>query len=80
MQANTASGWRSVFYLLIALNTASTLCWYLFYYPPNFTALHKTKTVKYLLANFDYVGLLLFSAGMVLLLAGLNWGGVSLLD
>lgn len=78
MEANTASGWRSCFYLLIALNAVSTLCWYLFYHPPTFNQLHKRKTVGYLLRNFDYIGLLLFSAAMILLLAGLNWGGVRL--
>lgn len=74
--ANTSAGWRACFYLLIALNAASTLCWYLFYYPPNFNQLHATKTAKSLLRDFDYVGLVLFSAGMILLLAGLSWGGV----
>lgn len=34
-------------------------------------------TLKSLVKDFDYVGLLLFSATMVLLLVGLNWGGVS---
>lgn len=28
--------------------------------------------------GFDFIGLILFSAGMILLLMGLNWGGVSL--
>lgn len=38
--------------------------------------LHKGQTAKQLLKTFDYVGLVLFSAGMLLLLMGLNWGGV----
>lgn len=41
--------------------------------------LHRTKKAKHLIMDFDFIGLILFSAGMILLLMGLNWGGVSLL-
>lgn len=40
--------------------------------------LHRTKKAKHLVMDFDFIGLVLFSAGMILLLMGLNWGGVSL--
>lgn len=39
--------------------------------------LHRNKTVKQQLREFDFAGLVLFSTGMVLFLMGLNWGGVS---
>ncbi|KAK6362477.1 hypothetical protein LTS17_012818 [Exophiala oligosperma] len=75
MQNNTAVHWRGCFYYLIALNAVSVLLWYCFYFPPTFQMLHKSKTAKELLKDFDYVGLILFSTGMLLLLMGLNWGG-----
>lgn len=39
--------------------------------------LHRDKTVKQMVLEFDFIGLVLFSAGMILFLIGLNWGGVS---
>lgn len=76
MQNNTSVQWRGCFYYLIALNAVSVLLWYFFYYPPTFHMLHKNQTALQLLKDFDYIGLTLFSAGMLLLLMGLNWGGV----
>ncbi|KAH8691503.1 fungal trichothecene efflux pump [Talaromyces proteolyticus] len=72
---NTSVKWRGCFYYLTALNTVSVLLWFLFYHPPTFNMLHRTKRAKQLILGFDFVGLLLFSAGMILLLMGLNWGG-----
>jgi hypothetical protein len=59
------------------MNALSVLLWFLFYHPPTFSLLHRTKGAKQLIMGFDFVGLFLFSTGMILLLMGLNWGGVS---
>ncbi|KAF2502483.1 MFS general substrate transporter [Lophium mytilinum] len=68
-------GWRGVFYVLIALNVVSTLCWVLFYRPPTFNMKHgkgrKTQFVK----DFDYIGTFVGVLGLILLLMGLSWGG-----
>ncbi|CRG89117.1 putative transporter C3H1,06c [Talaromyces islandicus] len=75
IQNNTSMKWRGCFYYLIAMNALSVLLWFLFYHPPTFNLLHRTKGPKQLIMGFDFVGFFLFSAGMILLLVGLNWGG-----
>ncbi|CAG8898848.1 unnamed protein product [Penicillium egyptiacum] len=75
IQHNTAVQWRGCFYYLIGLNALSVALWFFFYHPPSFHMLHRHKTVKQMLREFDFVGLVLFSAGMTLFLIGLNWGG-----
>ncbi len=48
---------------------------YLFYHPPTFHMLHRTKMAKDILLHFDWIGLLLYTAGTTILLMGLSWGG-----
>jgi len=71
----SALGWRSIFWLLTALNGGSMICWFIFYHPPTFQdkygAVGRMKLVK----NFDYVGAFLYAVGLVLFLLGLSWGG-----
>ena len=69
--------WRGCFYYLTGLNALSVALWFFFYHPPSFHMLHRDKTVKQMVLEFDFIGLVLFSAGMILFLIGLNWGGVS---
>lgn len=38
--------------------------------------LHRQKLAKDLLFHFDWIGVLLYSAGLILMIFGLNWGGV----
>ena len=71
----TSVRWRGSFYLLIALNVVSILCWYFFYHPPTFKMLHRKKLAKELLKNFDWIGLFLCSGGLTLIILGLQWGG-----
>ncbi|KAJ4354329.1 uncharacterized protein N0V89_006064 [Didymosphaeria variabile] len=68
-------GWRGIFYLLIALNAATTLAWFLFYKPPTFHQKHASSRKSLFLAHFDYIGTLLFTLGLLLFLMGLSWGG-----
>lgn len=72
---NSALGWRSIFWLLTALNGASMVCWFIFYHPPTFHDKHGAVGRMKLVKNFDYVGALLYAAGLVLFLLGLSWGG-----
>ncbi|KXJ88998.1 fungal trichothecene efflux pump [Microdochium bolleyi] len=69
-------GWRACYYVLIAINTASFLCWFFFYHPPTFHMKHgrNESVVKYV-KRFDYLGTTLYTAGLLLLMMGLNWGG-----
>ncbi|KAF7187758.1 Trichothecene efflux pump TRI12 [Pseudocercospora fuligena] len=68
--------WRNSYYFLCAINATSILAWYLFYHPPTFSMLHRKKIAKDLFIHFDWIGLLLYTGGMVIFIFGLNWGGV----
>ena len=70
-------GWRGVYWFLLAINGAGLVCWVLFYFPPTFEQKHKgdINSKMYWIKNFDYVGTFLFSAGIVVFLLGLSWGG-----
>ena len=61
----TSVGWRGVYYLLIAVNAASTLAWYLFYKPPNFTMKHGYGRKMGFVKHFDYVGTLMVTLGLL---------------
>jgi Fungal trichothecene efflux pump (TRI12) len=46
------------------------------YHPPTYNQLHvQGKTKRQQMAELDYGGIFLFTAGMVLFLIGLSWGG-----
>jgi MFS family permease len=71
-------GWRGVYWLLLAMNGAALVCWTLFYFPPSFHKKHRGEEkgeVSYWIKNFDYVGTFLFTAGFIVFLLGLSWGG-----
>lgn len=68
--------WRNSFYFLIAINATSMLSWYAFYHPPTFNMLHRKRLAKDLFLHFDWIGLVLYSGGLCILIFGLNWGGV----
>lgn len=61
----TSSGWRAVYYVLIAINGLTCALYTIFYFPPNFQEKHAGR-VSDAIKNFDYVGLILFSAGLIL--------------
>jgi MFS family permease len=58
-------GWQGNYYLLIALNSFALLCWVLFYHPPTFHMKHENESVLKYIKNFDYVGTMLYTAGLV---------------
>ncbi|OAL27833.1 hypothetical protein AYO20_09686 [Fonsecaea nubica] len=70
----TAAGWRTLFYLLIAMNALTTVLGYLFYRPGPPLAL-QTTTRRQIIKDFDYVGLFGVTAGPVLLLIAIIWLG-----
>lgn len=71
----TSSGWRGIFYLLIAMNVVCTACWYFCYYPPSFEMKHSRASKMEYIKNFDYMGTFLATLGQLLFLMGLSWGG-----
>lgn len=75
MILKTSVGWRGLYYILIAANGASLICWFLFYHPPTFHMKHRDASVLLFIRNLDYGGIFLYTAGLLLLLLGLSWGG-----
>ncbi|PIA92163.1 hypothetical protein CB0940_09972 [Cercospora beticola] len=67
--------WRNSFWFLTAINATSVISWYPFYHPPTFSMLHRKKLARDFLVNFDWIGLVLYSGGLCILIFGLNWGG-----
>ncbi|EON97829.1 putative trichothecene efflux pump protein [Phaeoacremonium minimum UCRPA7] len=69
-------GWRGCYYILIGINGASFLCWFFFYHPPTFRMKHgnNASLMRYI-KDFDYIGTLLYTGGLLILIMGLNWGG-----
>ncbi|KIW08472.1 uncharacterized protein PV09_01374 [Verruconis gallopava] len=73
---NTAAGWRWSYYIGIICNALALIFYQFFYHPPKYDQLHvHGKTIAQQLKEFDYVGLVLYLAGVVILLIGLSWGG-----
>ncbi|KIW03066.1 uncharacterized protein PV09_05715 [Verruconis gallopava] len=70
-----AVGWRGCYYLLIAVNAVALACWVFFYFPPNFHMKHGNAKIFDYIRKFDYVGTILYTGGLLILLMGLNWGG-----
>lgn len=73
---HTDSGWRWSYYINLILTGLATILALVFYRPPNFGQLHTRASRQKVLMQLDYIGILLFVAGLVLFLIGLNWGGV----
>ncbi|TKA73528.1 hypothetical protein B0A55_05323 [Friedmanniomyces simplex] len=72
---HTPLKWRGSFIFMAGVNALSALCWYLFYHPPTFHMLHRKKLAKEIMIHFDWIGLLLYTAGLLIFLMGLSWGG-----
>lgn len=78
--ANTTPSWRSCYYIMICINAAALVCWIVFYHPPTWDELTvenfgDAKSRGRRLKQLDYGGLLILSAGLLLFLMGISWGG-----
>ena len=60
---------------MVGVNAASALLYFLFYTPPTFHMKFRNRTKMQQLKDFDFVGMFLFTAGLLLFLMGLSWGG-----
>ncbi|KAF2019486.1 MFS general substrate transporter [Aaosphaeria arxii CBS 175.79] len=72
-------GWRACYWFCFAWEAATAIMLFFFYNPPTFETKHvdDQKTKWQLIKEMDHFGLWLFTGGCLLLLLGLNWGGVS---
>ena len=51
----TNVSWRGLYYVLIAMNGTSLLCWVLFYHPPTFNMKHRLVLLESSLAYLTWV-------------------------
>jgi MFS family permease len=57
--------WRGPYYLLIGINALALILWVLFYHPPTFQMKHRNQKVLKFVKDFDYVGTILYTGGLV---------------
>ncbi|KAH8601602.1 fungal trichothecene efflux pump [Bisporella sp. PMI_857] len=73
---STALQWRWSYILGCIINFVAAAAYFFFYFPPRYQQLHVGgKSIMRQLKTLDFIGIFLFSAGLVLFLIGLNWGG-----
>lgn len=73
---NTALQWRWCYILGVIVNSLAVALYFFFYHPPTYEMLHiggKSKLKQ--LKTLDWIGIFLFSTGLVVFLIGMNWGG-----
>ncbi|CAK7207013.1 hypothetical protein SEUCBS139899_009821 [Sporothrix eucalyptigena] len=70
-------GWRACYWWCFAWEATAFMLLFFLYHPPTFGKKHEDdhKTKLQLLKELDYVGLLLFSGGSLIMLLALSWGG-----
>ncbi|KAF2651220.1 fungal trichothecene efflux pump [Lophiostoma macrostomum CBS 122681] len=68
-------GWRWTYYLNIIVVGLAVILLILCYHPPSFHMLHEHKSKKQQVKELDYPGIFLWTAGLVLFLMGISWGG-----
>ncbi|KAL6704665.1 hypothetical protein ACN47E_007947 [Coniothyrium glycines] len=72
----TALQWRWCYIMGCIVNTFAIALYFFFYHPPTYEMLHvggKSKLKQ--LKTLDWLGIFLFSTGLVVFLVGMNWGG-----
>lgn len=72
---HTAAGWRTSFYVVAGVDGVSLTFYLCFYHTPSMREKHGAKKMAELLKELDYVGAFHCTAGIVLLLMGISWGG-----
>ncbi|KAH8651859.1 fungal trichothecene efflux pump [Tricladium varicosporioides] len=73
---NTGLQWRWSYILGCIINFVAAGMYYLCYHPPTYLQLHVNgKSRMKQLQGLDWIGIFLFTTGLVLFLIGLNWGG-----
>lgn len=73
MVAHTSMGWRGVYWLNVAVSGASVILFLACYFPPNFHMINSELTKWQEVKSLDYGGLILYFAGLILILLGFTW-------
>ena len=70
----TELGWRWCYWLNVIVGGLSLILYAVCYFPPNFHMINKEMTKMQEIKELDYGGLVLYSAGLVLVMLGFTWG------
>jgi MFS family permease len=73
MIAQTAMGWRGVYWLNVAVSGLSVVLFFTCYFPPNFHMINSELTKWQEVKALDYGGLVLYFGGLILILLGFTW-------
>ena len=76
--ANTSQGWRWSYYVNLILTGLAIGLAIVFYHPPIFEQLHTRASKRKVIKELDYLGMLLFVAGLILFLLGLRYVRLSI--
>lgn len=75
LNLHTALGWRWCYYMGLIFAVISTAGTLLFYWPPARPQHDHDKTRWQEVKELDFVGLFLYTSGLVTMLIGLTWAG-----
>jgi MFS family permease len=75
LQSDTALGWRWCYIIGCIYGVLSTIGTILFYFPPSRPQYDFNKSRWQEIKEIDYIGFLLYTAGLTVLLIGLTWAG-----
>lgn len=69
---HTTLGWRWAYYINLMTCGISVVLFYFFYHPPTYRMLHRGKSMRQELWRLDYVGLVMYCGGLIMLLLGIS--------
>jgi MFS family permease len=69
----TTLGWRWCYWLNVIIGGLSLILYLICYFPPNFYMINSEMTKMQELKELDYGGLILYSAGLILVMLGFTW-------
>lgn len=75
LNANTAQGWRWCYYIGIIYGVLSMIGTLVFYWPPERPQYDFEKSRWQEIKEIDYIGFVLYTAGLTIFLIGLTWAG-----
>jgi MFS family permease len=71
--ANTSLSWRGAYWLNVAVSGAAFILFAMCYFPPDFRMINSKLTKWQEVKQFDYLGFVLYFAGLLLLILGFSW-------
>ena len=78
LEQNTELQWRWIYIITAILTTICIVGTTIVYYPPSYPQLDEGKNKFQLFMEIDFVGLILYATGVVLLLVGVSYSGTNL--